>query len=383
MRLYYRTEHFGALVFNAATGRYFQLSSADAMALIVRDADVEHTMGIAAPYELVRITNKRALPDVLSAPFKVFFNITKRCNLFCKHCFNDSGRRDSAELDATIIEQTLRALQMHGIMKVTLAGGEPLYHRSIARILELLRSLDLDLSLITNGVGVTASLAVALSRISTLRGITVSLDGAIAKENDLVRGHGAYAKTMSGFTLLRKHYRGKLALRTTLMRVNMPSYRDLPELAKHLGADELKINRLNPYGRAAGHDDWQMSAEEFRTARDHLIEDCAKIGILLEIPAYKYQVDDDGRLGLCRAGEETCEIDGDGTVYPCSFSGGRLAAGNITTTEFRDILTQLQRHTLNNEVCYTCRGRGGTREHLPGFVPQLVALRRRDRVATT
>jgi MoaA/NifB/PqqE/SkfB family radical SAM enzyme len=271
---------------------------------------------------------------------------------------------------------TLERFQHHGVMKVTLAGGEPLYHSRILQILEEVRALDIDLSLITNATLMTETVADAIAKTPNLRSVTASLDGATPEENDAVRGRGVFERTVAGVRLLRQRYDRKLTLRMTVMRSNFPSIRQMPALLGELGIQELKINRLNPYGRAAGRSDLLLSDDEYRRARDQLYENAIRFGVRMEVPSFKYQIDKDGLIGLCRAGEETCEVDADGSVFPCSFAGGRFLAGTVKDHTFTDILRNLQMHSINNDYCYSCRGRGGAGEKPIGFVPHLVQLSR-------
>lgn len=388
MRLYFREEHFGAVVFHPGSGTYYELDSEDAGLLrrVLLEPGLsaspgavrvrEHVLGATGcaqePVQLVFIQNPRAHASALSAPFKAFVNVTKRCNLFCGHCFNDSGHRSSPELELASVVRTLEQFQQHGVMKVTLAGGEPLFHPRILSILEVAGRLDIDFSLITNAIPLTPPLLDALARTENLRSITVSLDGATEPENDAVRGRGAFQRTLAGVRRLRERYDRKLALRTTVMRSNLAGLPRLPSLLKELGVQELKLNRMNPYGRATDRADLLLSDEEYRQARDQLHEQASRLGIRVEVPSFKYQVDPEGLLGLCRAGQESCEVDADGGVYPCSFSGGRFLAGNVRENDFTAILRSLQLHSINNDFCFACRGRGGTREQPVGFVPQLV-----------
>jgi MoaA/NifB/PqqE/SkfB family radical SAM enzyme len=360
MRVYLREEHFGAIAFHARDGVYQMLGAEDAQAL-------ERT-----GRELVRIRNARAIPQALSAPLKAFFNVTRRCNLLCAHCYNDSGRPGSPELELAVVARTLEGLQRHGVMKVTLAGGEPLVHRDILGILEVAGGLDIDFSLITNGLPLSGPVLDAVVRTSPLRSVTVSLDGASAAENDAVRGRGTFERAIAGLRRLRARYDRKLAVRTTVMRTNAASLVQLPRLLREIGVSELKINRVNPYGRASGRDEILLPDHEFHRLGARLVEAAGALGIRVEVPANKYQVDPDGLLGLCRAGEETCEVDADGRVFPCSFSKGRFLAGSVKTDALEDVLLSLQRHSINNPYCYACRGRGGTREKPIGFVPQMV-----------
>jgi len=387
-RLYLRREYFGAILFDPRDGKYYRLDRPQRERLIATAAPDRPPGQLAAALgpigrprdraartaRLAVIENPTVRPDILSAPLKVFFNITKRCNLFCGHCFNDSGHAASPELDLPTLRRTLRALARRGIFKVTLAGGEPMYHPDFDALIDALADTDLAVSIVTNGICITRRRAERLAQCRNLRSITLSLDGANAYSNDFVRGEKSFERACAGARRLTGVFPGTVALRLTLMRTNCTEVADYAALAAALGIREIKVNPINPYGRAQGRGDLLLSREAYRAARQRLYEAAAARGIAVEVPAHKYQKDRDDQVGLCRAGEETCEIDGDGAVYPCSFSFGRFRAGNVRTTPFGTILQNLQHHTINNSWCYRCKGRGGKAEKVFGRVPDLVHL---------
>jgi MoaA/NifB/PqqE/SkfB family radical SAM enzyme len=378
-----RIEHFGGLVYNSRTARYFHIGSSDTERLrscapsgTIDDLLKALEWSIADKgCPVIRwIENARCLPTVLSAPMKAFFNITKRCNLYCSHCYNSSGEQHSPELDFDTIVTVLEELEQRGIFKVTLAGGEPLFHPSIDAILDFLNGKALDVSIVTNGIPVSEERVQAFAACSALRSITVSIDGANAEDNDLVRGKNAFARATLGLKLIRRVFPRAVAVRVTLTRCNIERICELPQLLSEWGVSALKVNRVNPYGRAVDNPGVLLTEEEYKDARGRLQVRCEEENISLEVPSFKYQQTLSGQVGLCRAGEESMEIDGDGNVYPCSFSFGRFLAGNVRSCTFVDILSALQQHSINNEWCLSCRGRGGNGEKTIGYVPKLVQL---------
>jgi len=108
-RLYLRRAYFGAILFDPRDGKYYRLDRPQRERLIATAAPDRPPGQLAAalgpigrPRDRAARTARRPVienptvrPDILSAPLKVFFNITKRCNLFCGHCFNDSGHAAS------------------------------------------------------------------------------------------------------------------------------------------------------------------------------------------------------------------------------------------------------------------------------------------------
>lgn len=363
-QLFARREHFGVLLYSRELGRYLRISENDASAL---ENAVNHgrqgnatlaNLGPLDRYERFQwISNPRSHPLALSAPMKIFFNITKRCNLHCRHCFNDSGYASSPEIPGQRVVEILSDMERLGIFRLTLAGGEPTIHKAFPSISRRIADSDLTVSMVTNGQGLDESVVGMLADNDRIRSVTVSVDGATADANDRVRGRGSYARLVSGTRRLAAVYKYDLHLRMTLTRPAISSLGEVPKLLETAGVNALKVNRCNPYGRAQNRLDLVPSQEEYEAAHRRLVETADKYGFELEIPSLKYV--EGGFHQLCRAGDETAEIDGDGTLYPCSFSWGRFAAGNLLTDSMDDAILRLQGHTINNEFCLKCRGRGG------------------------
>ncbi|NEJ25994.1 radical SAM protein [Rhizobium leguminosarum] len=382
--LYIRKEFFGGVVFEPTSGRYFNITQEHFDALgSLPDTCPLSCNRIVAPFypdggaELdpakMRIRSVlNPTQDRLSAPLKAFFNLTKRCNLFCVHCYNDSGHASSPELDLSTVLRVIDTFVRRGIFKITLSGGEPLYHPSFDAIAEYLAKTDLYVSIVTNGICISDQRAERLASNTAIRSITISLDGGNSLVNDTIRGVNAFARTVAGTRRLLRHFDRPVALRITLAKSNVDSLEEFVGLAARLGIREVKVNRLNAYGRAHGQQGLSLTGEEFQRARDLLVKYSNRHDIAVEMPAHQYRKGGDGQLSLCRAGEETCEVDGDGNLYPCSFSFGNLAAGNLRHEEHGIVFDRLRQHSINNSWCLSCKGRGGDQERVFGQVPDLV-----------
>ena len=67
----------------------------------------------------------RSRGNYLSAPFRLFYDITYLCNLRCKHCFTNSGKPNSEELSLEEKLKLVDYMKELGIPRVSIAGGEP------------------------------------------------------------------------------------------------------------------------------------------------------------------------------------------------------------------------------------------------------------------
>lgn len=62
----------------------------------------------------------------VSSPLKISLNITKKCNLKCRHCLSDSGDADEKELTTKDYYNLIDKMAKTGTFFITIGGGEPL-----------------------------------------------------------------------------------------------------------------------------------------------------------------------------------------------------------------------------------------------------------------
>jgi len=120
--------------------------------------------------------------DTLRRPLRdLRISVTDRCNFRCTYCMpKEVFGRDYRFLDRRELltfEEIARVAGVFvglGTRKIRITGGEPLVRRDLERLVEQLATLDVDLTLTTNG-----SLLAAKARTladAGLRRVTVSLD---------------------------------------------------------------------------------------------------------------------------------------------------------------------------------------------------------------
>src|SRR6516164_6876147 len=94
----------------------------------------------------------------LNLPETVGIKLTNRCNLRCSHCYqwNESGyhrdmsrREQNSDLDIALFECLLEETRPVK-SRLYLWGGEPLVHREIGRILQLLEADPRETTICTN-----------------------------------------------------------------------------------------------------------------------------------------------------------------------------------------------------------------------------------------
>lgn len=192
----------------------------------------------------------------LRPPRALTVAITGACNLRCRHCWVEAGRRTSAgHAPLGMVVGLVDGLAALGGDTIWISGGEPLSHPDWLTILAhgcaqpSFRAVGLQ----TNGVLLDqASVARLRALPADKLHIQVSLDGASPRTHDRVRGKGSFADTMAGTArLVAAGLGGRTAIAFTEMDHNMEDVPALLELADRLGLAAVVGGTLLKDGSAA------------------------------------------------------------------------------------------------------------------------------------
>jgi radical SAM protein with 4Fe4S-binding SPASM domain len=193
-------------------------------------------------------------PQRFHAPLMIVWNLTWRCNLRCKHCYQDAGplRGDKSSNELTLPQKldAIRQIADSLVPTLSFSGGEPLMDPDFWQIAEEARNQGIYLSLNTNGTLLTDEAAAKLVDLGFAY-VGISLDSPTSEFHDEFRGvRGAWQRTIQGIKRLA-HSPVSTVLSFTVTRYN---YQTLPQvftLAQDLGVDKVMVYNFIPTGR--GH----------------------------------------------------------------------------------------------------------------------------------
>jgi len=100
-------------------------------------------------------------PSDFSAPLRpiVSWNITRKCNLRCVHCYIDAGEAEANELTTKEALDVVDQMAEVGVPLILFTGGEPLVRRDFFEIAQYARDRGIKLVLSTNGTLITPEVA--------------------------------------------------------------------------------------------------------------------------------------------------------------------------------------------------------------------------------
>ena len=183
-------------------------------------------------------------------PEEVGIQLTNKCNLRCRHCFqwNDSGFHQNLRTDAQNEEINYDLIEK--IMKETslvksnlyLWGGEPLSYGELPRLAKLLEEDSRWTVFCTNGVEVERNID-SLLRMSSGLAMLISVEG-FEKENDNIRGKGTYRRVLKNIRMLldlkaRGIYKGEVSVNCVINEMMIGKLYDLAEMFEDIGINSL------------------------------------------------------------------------------------------------------------------------------------------------
>ncbi len=204
----------------------------------------------------------RVFPGVIA-----IWNLTNRCNLYCKHCYSSANQDTSGELSLREIKEVALQLVAENVRFVILSGGEPLLREDIWDIAAVLRDLGMKTYLSTNGLLIDGGNVERIRRSFDYVG--VSIDGT-PEVHDRFRGRKhAFEASLNAVNLCTREGI-RVGLRFTLALQTIESLPFIFDLAEELGVSKVYISHLVYAGRGSRLRDVERRA--YREAVEFIVE---------------------------------------------------------------------------------------------------------------
>jgi len=282
----------------------------------------------------------RSETATLSAPFRVTWDVTTRCNLSCRHCYNSSS---STAPSPHQVFHLAEALADSKTFFMSLSGGEPLMEPHLWDILGIFKRKKKFIQLISNGTLITRTIAKKI-RNCGVNSVQISLDG-LKETHERQRGvSGCFDRTLKGIEYLLQE-QIPVTVNTLVSQYNRKEIGDIVHLLMQMGVQEFRTTRLILMGRGAA-----LHAEVLTPRQTHaLVREVLELrrqyrGTITISPdeCMCFMGEKIEEYGLswygCPAGRTECAVDAGGNVYPCVFLAcDEFCMGNLFATSFDDI----------------------------------------------
>jgi heme d1 biosynthesis radical SAM protein NirJ len=203
----------------------------------------------------------------------LIWNLIRRCNLTCKHCYSISADKDfPGELSTEAVFGVMDDLKRFRVPVLILSGGEPLLRSDIYDVARRAKEMGFYVGLSTNGTLIDEGNIGQIAAIG-FDYVGVSLDGIAATHDKFRRMDGAFDKSMHGIRLCKA--RGiKVGIRFTLTQDNAHDLPALLQLMEDEGLDKFYLSHLNYAGRGNRNRRDDAFHQTTRAAMDLLFDTC-------------------------------------------------------------------------------------------------------------
>ncbi len=225
----------------------------------------------------------------------LLLNITKKCNLACRHCY--LGVSANTHMKPSIFEKAVSQFEDMGGLKLMVSGGEPLLHPEFWKLMEFLTSFEFRMVLLSNGTLIDKRTARKLS--SYVHEVQVSIDGI--SSHDLLRGRGSYDKAMHGVSNL-KSCGIQVSIATMIHRYNASEFEEMQKLFSDLEVVSWNV-------------DVPCVAGNLKENKDYVL-DARDAAVFLK---YGFGAGGHESSGDYTCGSHLCAVSPDGNVNKCGF----------------------------------------------------------------
>ncbi len=203
----------------------------------------------------------------------VIWNLIRRCNLTCKHCYSISADKDfPGELSTTEVFAVMDDLKAFRVPVLILSGGEPLLRPDIFEIAGRAKALGFYVGLSSNGTLIDEG-NIGKIAAADFDYVGISLDGMRETHDKFRRMPGAYDKSLHGIRLCRE-LGLKVGVRFTMTQDNAHDLPALLELVEDEGVDRFYFSHLNYAGRGNKNRQDDAHHQMTRQAMDLLFDTC-------------------------------------------------------------------------------------------------------------
>ncbi len=178
-------------------------------------------------------------------PLRVMFELTYRCNFFCKHCYVPLCNRKLKELGTKQVFSILDQLAETGCFYLGFTGGEPFIRRDFLKILEHAKKKGFSPIVYTNGSLIGVSEARVLDNLQ-INKVDITLPAMTKVAFEKITGvRGSHARVFRAIELLHNK---KIALgfKTCVLKENQDQIPQIEKFCRSIGAGHRLDNILSP-----------------------------------------------------------------------------------------------------------------------------------------
>lgn len=268
---------------------------------------------------------------------------TNKCNLFCKHCYQDADEAQERELNTDEAKAMIDQIAQAGFKIMIFSGGEPLLRPDIFELVAHAAGRGLRPVFGTNGILITEEVAHRLKEAGACA-MGISVDSLDAQKHNHFRGlENAHQLTLQGIENCKKAGL-PFQLHTTAVDWNRDEICAITDYAEQIGAIAHYVFFLIPVGRGEYIKETSLEVAENEALLRDIMRKSAEVSIDVKPTcapqftriAKQLDIPLSPRFSRgCLAGLTYCVIGSQGIVRPCAYMAEE--AGDVRKQPFDQI----------------------------------------------
>ncbi len=267
----------------------------------------------------------------------LYLEVTRKCNLRCLHCYNESGNEFEMPLEK-IIELLDNAYSLNNKFSLAISGGEFFKHSHFNEIIEYCINKQIDTTIVTNGTLIKSDFVNNIAKFENIK-FQISIDG-IGDVNDLIRGKGTFEKINKTLDLfIEKNLISKITAHYVINNLNYSCIEETIDYLTKKGVKNLDFNMVVNQGRTLDNcetlvfKDYQSSYNRIKKEIYDLSLKYPEINIGNIDTTYSCPIFNDNNADF------NIKIDTLGNIYLCQlFNGNSAVVGNIYNNSLEEAL---------------------------------------------
>ena len=280
----------------------------------------------------------------------LFFELTDRCNLNCRHCGSACSGANATVLESSVVQKVLREVaetyDPRWIM-IAYTGGEPLLHPDCIGLVRYARELGYPVGMTSNAVLIDEVVARELKNAG-LDTISVSIDGIGQLHDELRRVEGSYAAAVRGILALKKAGI-EPQITTVVHKKNLEHLEEVYDFAVRNDIYSWRLTNVDPIGRAQDSRELLLDHTDMRQLLDYIRSKRFDPAVELEVTygcahftGYEYERMIRDFYFQCIAGTGAASVMANGDIGACVDIERRpdLVQGNAYRDSFTEVWEQ-------------------------------------------
>lgn len=170
----------------------------------------------------------------------IHLEVTGKCNLMCKYCYNSQFNDESRftdEMSTETIKKLIDEAKELGCKRFVFSGGEPFTRSDIWELIDYCEGLRVEI--LSNAGLLTEEMIARLSSLNQIKAIKISLDGKEA--HNLTRIGSDYLDVIQKLKLMKK-YGMYVVVNTEVTKKNLGEITSLYNVLKEIKIDRWRVD---------------------------------------------------------------------------------------------------------------------------------------------